>query len=377
MPKTPLTHHDIIRHAAPLSRCGYQVNMARCDRTDRCIEFKPTCGDDNSLEITMAMEIAMDGGRSNSSLTRVVTHVSGLVSTLTASFTDIGDALTAIEKIPTSRQLDAAGVSVMARSYVLKSEHGSHTGSEQLILRYMCADILGLELRVDASTGGSYPAEVRVLRKGLPVSYASNALADGDDAPSQHRAAKVIVQRANNIVPSVAIKNIPEDLLAVLGPQWRPLVDQGDHWKGIMRLLGKGEKRTHRCERYFSEAIEHLHTTLSAEPSTYHPRHQKSRWRVYFRRLRPVLMFTGIVVFMLVGWFLLKDTGIRIHPLTQGLTPLLMVGVVALTARAIPVMEIPATPKPLNNDDWTAADTENTPVPISTSEQESRESLRT
>lgn len=377
MPKTPLTHHDIIRHAAPLSRCGYQINMARCDRADRYIEFKPTCGDDNSLEITMAMEVAMDGGRSTSSLTRVVTHDSGLVSTLTALFSDLSDAFAAIEKIPTRRQLDVAGESVIAKSYLLRSENISYTGSEQLILRYICIDTLGLELRVDASTGGSYPAEVRVLRKGLPVSYASDTLADGDDAPSQHRAAKVIVQRANNIVPSVAIKNIPEDLLAVLGPQWRPLVDQGDHWKGIMRLLGKGEKRTQRCERYFSQAVEHLHNTLSAEPSMYHPLHQKSRWRVYFRRLRPVLMFTGIMVSMLAGWFLLKDTGIRIHPLTQGLTPLLMVGVVAMTAREIPVMEIPATPKPLNNDDWTAADTENTPVPISTSEQESRESLRT
>jgi len=324
--------------------------MPNCDRAERYIEFKPNSNDDNSVEIIMAMDI----GQSTTRLTRVATHPTGLVSTLTAVFSDMGEALTAIETIPVRRQLEQNDSAVIARSYLLQSKDASYSGAEELTLRYACALVGGLELRVDATTGGSYPAEVQLLSEGKPVTYLPNTLADGSDAPSQHRAARTTPQPGSTSRSLVTVANIPDDLLAILGPQWRPLVNQGDHWKGLMRSLGKGDKRTQACEHYITQAIEHLQSTLSQEPSAYHLQHHKARWRVYFRRLRPVLVFTGLMAAMLVSWLLLKDAGLNIHPLTQGLTPLLMVGVLALTAREIPVMEIPARPAPLSDSYWTS-----------------------
>ena len=196
------------------------------------------------------------------------------------------------------------------------------------------------------------PADVRILTIGKASTYLRETLADGSNIPLDHRAAhryrlKALETHINSTAPK-----IPDDILAILGPQWRPLRFQGDHWKGVLRQLSKLESRTIRAEKFILEAIEHLHNVLSTSPELYHPTHNKARWQVYFRRLQPVMVFIGILALMPISWLFVSSGTMTIHPLALGLTPLLMVGVVVLTAREIPVMEIPAKPNSLPANAW-------------------------
>lgn len=362
----PLTHHDIIRYAGPLSRRGCKVNLAACDKPLRYIEFHPQDTDAAQCSQTYSLQI----GKNNRILvSRVVAHADGLLSTLSAIVSNLETAFDVFDKIEISRQLSVHSDHVIARSYTLTNQPGNSVPTSSLVLRFACAQVAGLELRVDASTGGAMPADVRVLIIGKAASYLRETLADGHDSPLLHLAARNLIRHAQNghsnaentatntlepVSASVSpkVRRLPEDLLAVLGPQWRPLVAQGDHWKGVLRLLGKGVRRTTRVESFLADAIKHLSKTLSQPPSAYHDSQQQARWRVYLRRLQPVMLFIGILGLMPLSWLLVSNGGVRMHPLALSLTPLLMVGVVVLTAREIPVMEIPAKPAPLADDSW-------------------------
>lgn len=354
MSSTPLTHHEIISYSAPLSRLGLQINMPQCSRADRYIEFKPLPCEDSSLSIIITIQIGLN---SKTRLCRLVMHQDGLVSTLDTLCTDLTKGMSSIESFPITRQIQNVNNAIISRSYSLQANRQNDTRKARLDLRYVVARVGGLELRVDVSTGGSMPADVRLFDSAKPGMYFRDTLADGGDIPLQHRAAARSSSKRHTTVSTVAIKHIPEDLLAVLGPQWRPLTNQGDHWKGLMRLLGKGEKRVVTCERYTSQAVEHLASTLTTPPSSYHSIHRKARRHVYIRRLQPVMVFVGILALIPISWFLVRDGGVSLHPLALGLTPLLMVGVVALTTREIPIMEIPRLPVPLNDSAWQALET--------------------
>lgn len=361
----PLTHHDIIRYAGPLSQRGCKVNLAACDKVLRYIEFQPQATDIAQCSQTYSLQI----GKNNRILiSRIIAHADGLLSTLSTIVSNMDAALDVFDQIETSRQLSVQPDHVIARSYSLVNEPGSANPTGSLLLRFACAQVAGIELRVDASTGGAMPADVRVLIIGKAASYLRDTLADGHDSPLLHLAARNLIRHAQSgnstdVNPATAhvmhsVYKLPDDILAVLGPQWRPLVSQGDHWKGVLRQLGKGVRRTTRVESFVTDAIKHLSTTLSQSPAAYNDRHQQARWRVYFRRLQPVMLFIGILALMPISWLLVSNGGVRMHPLALGLTPLLMVGVVVLTSREIPVMEIPARPAPLANDFWSIITTQ-------------------
>lgn len=352
MSAPPLTHHDIIRCAAPLTHFGFKVNLASCDRAARYIEFDPQDGHLASVKVFYALEVDNDNKQL---ISRILVHESGLVSTLNAISSDVEGVLKTFNSIPLSRQLYIEDHHVAAFSYELAPDFQHDTKTAVLRLRYVCAHVDCVELRIDGSTGGGMPADVRLLTKGLASNYLPDTLADGGDLPLDHRAARRLrtLALANTIV---SVKpEIPDDILAVLGPQWRPLRSQGDHWKGVLRLLTNRDKRTLRIENFAQEAFLHLHATLSSAPEHYQSRHKKARWQVYARRLQPVMMFIGILALMPISWLLVSSGTMTIHPLALGLTPLLMVGVIILTAREIPVMELPPRPAPLSPHAWNSA----------------------
>lgn len=377
MPAPPLTHHDIIRIVAPLTKRGINVNLSACDRAARYIEFQSQNSDVPDSRLTYSVQ----AGRGNVMfITRIVAHSCGLVSTLSAVVSDIEAALAAFDTIPTSRQLDIGDNYVLALSYTLESVKNAASDTSQLQLRFACARVSGLDIRIDTSTGAEMPADVRIMMVRKPSSFLRETLADGRDSPLLHRSGYELVRLAGNkhspsqqdgsSKESVArsdsepsakpdparfqqtVNKLPEDLLAVLGPQWRPLVNQGDHWKGVLRKLGKGVQRTVRAEKFIHSALHHLSTTLSQPPAKFHDHFKQERWQVFVRRLKPVMVFVGILAMMPISWLLVSEGGVRMHPLALGLTPLLMVGVIALTTREIPIMEIPSRPAPLGADFW-------------------------
>lgn len=349
MPPAPLTHHDIIKRAAPLTRLGFKVKLAACDRTDRYIEFEPTPGFDDTVTLIHALEVDED---SKQLFTRILVHTSGLVSTLTAIVDDLQAAINTFSQIPLERQIQIDSHHVVAFSYLLAPDYGKKASVAVLQLRFACAHVAGVQLRVDTSTGGGMPADVRLLVQGKASAYLRETLADGTDLPLDHRAARTLRLAALSESADIRKPDLPEDILAVLGPQWRPLRYQGDHWKGVLRQLTNQDKRTAKAEKYIIEALEHLHDTLEDAPARYQERHGKARWQVYMRRLQPVMVFVGILALMPISWLFVSSGAMTIHPLALGLTPLLMVGIVVLTAREIPVMEIPPRPAPLAANAW-------------------------
>ncbi|MFK7892705.1 MAG: hypothetical protein AB8B63_17965 [Granulosicoccus sp.] len=381
MAAPPLTHHEIIKHAAPLTRRGMKVNLAASHRNDRYIEFDPVPSTaDRNTSLSYALQV---GVRNVSQVTRVIAHANGLISTLTAIVADTDAALEAFEKIPHRRQLFIHDAKQIAMSYTLEAQDDAEVPTGVLQLRYVCARVHGLELRVDVSTGRAMPADVRLLLNGVPCDYLRETLADGEDSPLIHRAGRRLIAQATQhgyarsgdtsvsplekstesdpaevtgtFAEPIAIKKLPDDILAILGPQWRPLVYQGDHWKGVLRQLGSGTKRTERAENFVKSAMDHLANTLSTPPSRYHEKFGKARWLVFLRRLKPIMFLIGILALMPLSWLFVSEGGMQMHPLALGLTPLLMVSVIALTAREIPIMEIPPRPSGLPSDFWSAA----------------------
>ena len=349
MPVSPLTHHDIIRRSAPLTRSGLKVNLGACDRSNRYIEFEARTQQNGLITVIHALEVDED---SKQLFSRVVVHRNGLVSVLSAVVQELSDAIVVFDQIPVTRQITITDNYTVARSYLLAPDYRAGKALAVLQLRYVCAYVAGLQLRIDTSTGGGMPADVWLMPQGTASAYLRNTLADGSDVPLDHRAAarlrsEAMATRTNRVLPK-----IPDDILAVLGVQWRPLRYQGDYWKGVLRGLSKKETRTARAEAHVEEALDHLHNTLSAAPDEYQTTHSKARWRVYFRRLKPLMLFIAILMLMPISWLFVSSGTIGIHPLALGLTPLLMVGVVVLTAREIPVMEIPPRPDALPATAW-------------------------
>ncbi len=350
----PLTHHDIIRRAAPLTRHGLKVNLPACDKAARYIEFIAQDVDDLA-KIIHTLEVDTDD---KLLLRRLLIHPTGLVSSLSAVTTDLDTAFDVFQKFPLTRQMVVTSSNVTAYSYILEQEYRGDITTAVVLLRFACANIGDMELRIDTSTGGGMPADVRLSWQGLSAPYLPEALADGNDIPLDHRAARkerLAALNAPTGVNKATRSKIPDDILAILGQQWRPLRFQGDHWKGVLRQLSTQEKRTKRAERFIGEAVQHLAETFAKSSDQYHAMHSKARWQVYLRRLQPVMVFVGILALMPISWFFVSSGTVSIHPLALGLTPLLMVGVVVLTAREIPVMEIPPTPKILAADAWKPA----------------------
>jgi len=354
MTSPPLTHHDIIKQSAPLTRIGLKVNLRNCDRAARYIEFEAQQADNESVDIIHTLEIDED---ERQIMCRVAIHKCGLVSVLSAVVDQASVAAAIFEKIPLDRQISDTGRYTVARSFKVSPDTRHENDTAILQLRFVSAFVNGIQLRIDTSTGGGMPADVWMLPQGATSTYIRDTLADGGDIPLDHRSAK---RRRNESLASSANRSmpkLPDDILAVLGPQWRPLRFYGDHWKGVLRQLGKHETRTTKAETYIDTALDHLHTTLLASPLDYQPKHSHARWQVYLRRLQPLMLFIGILLLMPISWLFVSSGTMSIHPLALGLTPLLMVGVVVLTAREIPVMEIPPRPDMLSAAAWMPGNT--------------------
>lgn len=348
----PLTHHDMIKLVGAFTELGWQVDMGSSDRSARYIQFKSQAAKTPGAHLLYSLQ-AEETGRHL--ITRVLLHESGIAATISTTTSNISQAMAAFASVSEERQLVVDAHRIIAFSYEMDTPSGQNVAPETAKLVFACARVSGLELRVDTSTGGAMPADVRLLIPARNPGHLRETLASGSVIPLMHRAARQTSMRSANMGnygDEPHVTNLPDDFLAVLGPQWRPLLNQGDHWKGVLRAIGKEPARTHRAEQYIKAAVEHISSTLSQPPSTYHAKLHKSRWRVHNRRLKPLMLFFAILALMPISWLLLSTGQMVLHPLALGLTPLLMVGVVVVTAREIPVMEIPPRPAAIPETFW-------------------------
>ena len=310
MPLPPLTHHEILGLVEPYTRAGRQLDLARSDRLERRLAFKPLLhaaeGGSPGLQETLQLE---NPRKSFFRLTRVLRRDDGLEATLTAEGPDAGELLARLASVPPRGQfLSGPGFEIALSRRI--------DAAKQLSLTRGLARAGGLELALRVSAVRSMPGDLKLTAAG------ENAHAF----------------------------DLPEDLLAVLGWDWVRLCPVKDGWTSRLRLRGTEPRRSRRAEDKLAAAALHLAQTLAEPPARYHERFLAARWGVVFRRAIPVLTVLG----MIGGIFALPSLGIPegspIRMMIFNSPPLLLA--IGFCMQELPRFEIPPIPRRSTAGDW-------------------------
>lgn len=320
MSSQPLTHHEIFTLVEPFTRRARHVDLAASDRLERRLLFKPVDHGEDTAELSGVREILLleNPKPDRFRLTRTLRHPDGSEADLVVEGPDPGDLLDRIESIDPKRHFREKSGYMIARSYRLESAAGGSvdaaTTPTRLLLTRGAARVEGLTLTMKAQTGRGMPAELELHAE------------DGD--------------------PIV----LPEDMLAVIGWDWRRLNRVKACWKSTLRLRGKEPDRSRDAEVKLTRTVEHLAETLREPPAHYHERLVAARWNVAFRRALPLLIGLGLIFGAPAIQFLELSEGSLIRMLIFHSPPLLMV--LFFSMKEMPRIEIPPFPKPLTASAW-------------------------
>ncbi|MFB1486783.1 MULTISPECIES: hypothetical protein [unclassified Thiocapsa] len=337
MSSHPLTHHEIFTLVEPFTRRGRHVDLAASDRIERRLLFKSFDHGEDKVELKGVREILLleNPKPDKFRLTRTLCHPDDLEADLVVEGPDPGDLLDRIESIDPRRHFREKSRYRIARSYRLESTTGGAvdaTTPTRLLLTRGAAQVEGLTLTMKAQTGRGMPAELELHAE------------DGD---------------------TIAL---PEDMLAVIGWDWRRLNRVKTCWKSTLRLRGKEPDRSRDAEVKLARTVEHLAETLRESPAHYHERLVAARWHVAFRRALPLLIGLGLIFGAPAIQFLELSEESLIRMLIFHSPPLLMV--LFFTMKEMPRIEIPPFPKPLNTSAWREAPSSPTSEMPKTSTQE-------
>jgi len=315
--KNPLTHHEILRLVEPFTRRDRHVDLSASNRLERRLVFKPvvraseTPGCDGACEI-----LQLDNPRSQIyRLTRALT-VGDATAKLIAEGEDPGELLARIEAVPPERQFRWVAAIPIALSYRLdaKARAGEDAQPAPMTLTAAQARIGGLALAVKADTGKGYPAEIE--------------LSPQPEAPL----------------------DLPEDLLATLGWDWRVLRKRGAVWTGTLRAPGREPRRSRHIESAVEKTVAHLARTLAEPPRRFHDRLRGARWTVVFRRLIPLLATFALLAGGVALSFADLPQDSLILMMTFNFPPVMLFMMFAM--REIPRFEIPPFPRASNAPSW-------------------------
>lgn len=308
----PLTHHDILALVAPFSAHGRHVDLAASDRANREIAFQVVeHGADGDLPALRERLVLANPAPGEFRLTREVRAATGEVSRLTIEGDAAGTLLAEVERVPVQRQLVHRGGVLVARDYRIVP---TSAGGWRVELTGALARIDDVTLTVNTKTGRGFPAEL-VLR------------ADGERKLA-----------------------VPQDLLAVLGWDWRPLRQFAKSWRGSLRLAKNEPARTASAEYKINQTVEHLARSLARTPAEFHARWQRARWRVTFQRSIPLLLGLLLLAVTPLVKFLELSNGSILRMLIFHAPPILMI--LLFTLREMPVIEVPPIPRPLTTPRW-------------------------
>jgi len=318
---SPLTHHDILRLVEPFTRRGRAIDLAASDRLERRLVFKPVVHDATSDCGCVTETLRLENTRTDVyRLVRTLTPSSGASAALRAEGSDPRELLARIETVPPQRPFERIADVVIARSYRLDAARG---GPPAMVLTSAEARLDGLTLTLNAETGKGYPAEIELL-------------------PHEDGA-----------------RDLPDDLLATLGWDWRVIRRRGTGWTSTLRVPRREPERSRRIERLLDETVAHLARTLAEPPHAFHDRLAGARWRVVLRRLIQLVSCAALIA----GTFALSFADIpqdsMLLMMIFNFPPLLMIAVFCM--RELPRFEIPPLPRRSTAPSWLAAQAPTTP----------------
>ena len=264
MPAPPLTHHEILGLVEPFTRSGRHVDLAASDRAARKLVFKPVARAVEpvaapELHETLQMECHERG---QFTLTRLLTHPSGVQATLKVRGLEPAAVLAQVGLVAPAQQFESGPGFTIVRNYDVHLPEGA-AGSPlaaPLILSRGTVQLDGLTLSMEV-------------------------------LPLRGVAADIV------LTPTSGDKlELPDDLLAVLGWDWARLAEADPGWKTRLRLRGSTLRRSRTAERALAQVARHLVRVLGEAPRQYHQRHRWARWGVVFRRAIPTLTALGMIL---------------------------------------------------------------------------------
>lgn len=314
MPSHPLTHHEIFALVEPFTRSGYHVDLGATDRAARRLVFKvvdraadaPALG---GLWETVELDAASPA---DARLTRTL-RTGRETARLAISGAAPAELLRCVHSIGPLQHFRPGPDACVAFDFDWRLESGA-AGPPPLRLRRAVATVRALRIELQMPDLEGEPAAIRL------TSDAGAALV------------------------------VPQDLLAVLGRAWSPLIEGTEGWRGRLRLARAEPVRSRRAQSDFETAVRHVANTLREPPGRFHQRWAAARWRVYGRRSLPLLGCVALIAATaaLPRAHLAERSAWRM--LIFNLPPLLMGLFFCL--REIPRIEIPPVPRPLRAPAW-------------------------
>lgn len=321
----PLTHHEIIRIVEPFARAGIVVDLAGSDRPGRRIAFRGQPVDIAATpgEPWMATLELSCPGEDFFVLRRRLVHPDGQRVELEASGASPAELLARIQAVPPDRQVRSGPGWRVARNYDADLPRGARmppaTEGPPLVMTAAQVRAGGLTL------------DLRMKLPGLRGVAADLALQPADGR----------------------MRELPEDLLAVLGWDWARLIRQKDGWISKLRLRGAVLRRSRMAEPALERAAAHLARVMAEPPAAFHDRHRLARWGVVLRRGIPSMM----IVLMIGGALMLPKV---LDPEKAGMWMALHYVPIALLALAFSLQElarfeIPPLPRRSRAATWDGA----------------------
>ena len=317
MASNPLTHHEILTLVESFTRSGRQVDLGATDRAERRLVFKPREYPAAAPSGSLLMEtLVLENPRPDLyRLTRHLTAGPGEEASLRVEGRDPDTLVDRLDRIDQQVHFAVARGVTIARSYRLDASSSKEPGAsarDDLILTGASADLGDVTLSLEVASRG--PAELFLTTKPERVF-----------AP-------------------------PEDLLAVLGWNWKPLRRNRQGWRSAVAIARNEPRRTHDCEQKLAQTVEHLALTLSAPPAQFHARHPAARWGCFARRIAGITIVLGALALGPIIMFmdLSRDSVLRM--LAFNAPPILMFAMFAV--REIPIMTPPPLPGPVPDAAW-------------------------
>ena len=267
--RRPLTHHEILRLIEPFTRRGRHVDLSASNRIERRLVFQPIMHGSETPAYADACEILqLESPRPEVyRLIRTVTLGNGAAAKLLTDGQNPGELLARIETIPPQSQFQLVADIPIALSYRLAPPTDMPTADfpgdgakpMPMVLTSAEARLNGLTLTLKAETGKGYPAEIELLPQ--------------PDTPL----------------------DLPDDLLATLGWDWKVLRRRGTGWTADLRVPRNEPDRSRRIEIALERTVAHLARTLAEPPRRFHERLVRARWTVVFRRMTPLLLSVALI----------------------------------------------------------------------------------
>ncbi len=319
----PLTHHEILELVGPFTRAGRRVDLEASDRVTRRLRFKPV---EHQGDLPLREDLELEHPwRGTYRLTRTLTPTSGPAATMVAEGPDASTLLSRVEAVTPAEQFRQGDGFTMAYSHrVDQNEHGK--------------DAPALLTRAVAQVGHLTTTVAMPVVKGLAAEVA-------------------LVDSTKDSI------ELPDDLLAVIGWDWAPLIETDEGWRTKVRLRGSGLKQTRSAQAKIEKTVAHLAQRLSEPPARFHERFMVARWWSAVRRSIPVLTCLAIIGLALaLPAEKVRESNFPVMAFMN--LPLLIIGL-SFTLQEGSRIEVPGPPRRSKAPSWRRARSQPQPAPAS------------